>query len=73
MGILISRPVEGQLQFESLPNEIIMHVFSYLKFADLLNCGIVSKRFRAISNLDQYIIWPKTVNLRNKKVPVEFR
>jgi hypothetical protein len=72
MGILISRPVEGHLQFESLPNEVIMHVFSYLKFADLLNCGLVSKRFRAISNLDQYIIWPKTVNLRNKKVPVEF-
>ena len=72
MGILISRPVEviSTLQFESLPNEVIMHVFSYLKIADLLNCGLVSKRFRAISNLDQYI--PKTVNLRYKKVPIEF-
>ena len=72
MGILISRPVEGHLQFESLPNEIIMHVLSYLKFADLLKCGLVSKRFRALCNLDRYMIWPKTVNLRNKKVPVEF-
>lgn len=72
MGILISKPVEGQLQVESLPNEIIMHVLSYLKIVDLLNCGLVSKRFRAISNLDQYIIWPETVNLCYKKVPVEF-
>ena len=84
MGILISRPVEGPLevifkeqnvistlQFESLPNEVFMHVFSYLKIADILNCGLVSKRFRAISNHDQYL-WPKTVNLCYKKVPVKF-
>ena len=83
MGKLISRPVDGQLeviykeqkiisisQFESLPNEVIMHVLSYLKIGDLLNCGLVSKRFRAISNHD--LLWPKMVNLCYKKVPVGF-
>ena len=83
MGKLISRPVNGQveviykeqqvistLQFESLPNEVIMHVFSYLKIGDLLNCGLVSKRFRDISNHD--LSWPKMVNLCYKKVPVGF-
>ena len=37
------------LQFDALPNEVIVHVFSYLRMVDLLNCGEVSKRFRAIS------------------------
>ena len=50
------------LQFEALPNEVILHVFSYLKIVDLLNCGQVSKRFRAISSDDQYL-WPKKLNL----------
>jgi hypothetical protein len=59
------------LQFEALPNEVICHVFSYLKILDLLKCGQVSKRFRAISNDDQYL-WPKMLNLCYKKVPVEF-
>ena len=59
------------LQFEALPNEVILHVFSYLKIVDLLKCGQVSKRFRAISNEDQYL-WPKKFNLCYKKVPVGF-
>jgi hypothetical protein len=58
------------LNFEDLPNEVIGHVFSYLKIVDLLKCGKVSKRFRAISNY-QYL-WPKTLNLSYKKVPVGF-
>ena len=49
-------------RFNALPNEIIHHVFSYLKIVDLLNCGQVSKRFRAISSDDQYL-WPKKLNL----------
>ena len=36
--------------FSTLPNEIIFHVFSFLKIVDLLKCGQVSRRFRAISN-----------------------
>jgi hypothetical protein len=62
--------VFSPLQCESLPNEVILHVFSYLKILDLLNCGQVSKRFRAISN-DEHI-WPKKFNLFCKKVPVGF-
>ena len=58
-----------RLQFEALPNEVICHVFSFLKMMDLLTCGQVSKRFRALSNDDQYL-WPKRLNLWNKKVPV---
>ena len=59
-----------QKVFSALPNEIILHVFSYLKIVDLLRCGQVSKRLRAISN-DEYV-WPKKFNLCNKKVPVGF-
>ena len=62
--------VFSDLNFEDLPNEVICHVFSYLKIVDILKCGKVSKRFRAISN-DQYL-WPKTLNLCYKKVPVGF-
>ena len=57
------------LQFIDLPNEVIYHVFRYLKIVDLLKCGQVSKRLRAISIDDQYL-WPKTLNLCCKKVPV---
>ena len=78
-GKEIARPVKpkkdqkvvSSFQFEALPNEIICHVFSYLKIVDLLKCGEVSKRFRAISNDEQYL-WPKMFNLCYKKVPVEF-
>ena len=58
-------------RFEALPNEIILHVFSYLKIMDLLKCGQISKRFRAVSNDEQYV-WPKKLNLCYKKVPVGF-
>jgi hypothetical protein len=58
------------LQFEALPNEVILHVLSYLKTVDLSICGQVSKRFRAISNDEN--LWPKKFNLCHKKVPVEF-
>ena len=61
---------KDQKVFSALPNEIILHVFSYLKIVDLLRCGQVSKRLRAISN-DEYV-WPKKFNLCNKKVPVGF-
>ena len=58
-------------QFETLPNEVILHLFRYLKIVDLARCGQVSKRFRAISNNDQYL-WPKKLNLSYKKVPSGF-
>ena len=74
----IARPISrskqqkvfSTVQLETLPNEVILHVFSYLKIVCLLKCGQVSQRFRAISN-DKYV-WPKTFNLSCKKVPVGF-
>ena len=54
------------MQFEALPNEVILHVFSYLKIMELIKCGQVSKRFRAISNDDN--LWPKSLNLWRRKV-----
>jgi len=60
--------VLSTLQFKDLPNEVIYHVFRYLKIVDLLKCGQVSKRLRAISIDDQYL-WPKKLNLCCKKVP----
>ena len=36
------------LQFESLPNEIILKVLNNLDIKDLANCVTVSKRIRAI-------------------------
>ena len=62
---------KDQNVFSTLPNEVILHMFSYLKIVDLQKCGQVSKRFRAISNEDQYL-WPKKLNLCYKKVPVGF-
>ena len=62
---------KDQTVFSTLPNEVILHMFSYLKIVDLQKCGQVSKRFRAISNEDQYL-WPKKLNLCYKKVPVGF-
>ena len=58
-------------RFETLPNEVILHLFRYLKIVDLARCGQVSKRFKAISNNDQYL-WSKKLNLSYKKVPTGF-
>ena len=62
---------KDQSVFSTLPNEVILHMFSYLKIVDIQKCGQVSKKFRAISNEDQYL-WPKKLNLCYKKVPVVF-
>ena len=62
--------LSSTLQFEVLPNEVIFCVFSYLTIVDLLKCGQVSKRFRAISINEN--LWPKKLNLCHKKVPVGF-
>ena len=53
------------MQFEALPNEVILHVFSYLEIMELIKCGQISKRFRAISNDDN--LWPKSLNLWRPK------
>ena len=69
--IMKDQKVCSTVQFEALPNEVICLVFSYLKIMDLLNCGLVSKRLRAIS-ADDKCLWPKKLNLCYKKVPVLF-
>ena len=57
------------LQLEDLPNEILLKIFKKLDVKDLLRCGQMSKRIRAIS-MDESL-WEK-INLMFKKVPIGF-
>jgi hypothetical protein len=54
------------LQFEGLPDEILLKIVSLLDINGVLQCGQVSTRLRAISN-DQSL-WLK-LNLTGRKVP----
>ena len=56
-------------ELEDLPNEVLLKVFSYMKPGDLIHCGQVSKRLRAICH--DRSLWQK-VNLYGKKVSAEF-
>ena len=56
-------------QFHDLPNEIILKILSYLKVKDLLYCGQVSKRIRAVSH-DKSLY--QKINLNGKKVQTRF-
>ena len=56
-------------QFQDLPNENILKVLSYLKVKDLLRCGQVSKRIRAVSH-DKSLY--QKMNLKEKKVRIRF-
>ena len=56
----------SSLQFDDLPDEIVLKIFKKLDIKDLLNCGMVSKRIRAISKDES--LWEK-LNLCNKRVP----
>ena len=51
------------------PVQILLKVFDSLDMKELLNCGQVSKKFRAISHADFF--WQK-VNLRGQNVPNSF-
>ena len=57
------------LTFEDLPSEVQLKVFRFLKKDDLIRCGQVSKRMRAISH--DKSLWPK-INLSRKRVPSGF-
>ena len=59
----------SSLQFEDLPNEMILQVLKNLGIEDLLRCGLVSKRIRTISRDES--LWEK-INLYNRNVPKEF-
>ena len=54
---------------ESLPDEILLNIFSLLDIKGVFQCGQVSKRLRAISN-DQSL-WSK-LNLFEREVPYGF-
>ena len=47
-------------QFKDLPNEVIMVIFTFMDFEEIINCTKVSKRIRAISQTER--LWKK-VNL----------
>ena len=55
--------------FEGLPDEIILEIFSLLDIKGVLRCGQVSKRLRNISN-DQ-CLWSK-LNLSGRQVSYDF-
>jgi len=59
----------SSLQFEDLPNEMILKIFNYLDIKDVANCVTVSKRMRKIC--EDLKIFEK-INLYNKKVPSGF-
>ena len=59
----------GSSKIESLPDELLLNIFSYFDIKELFKCGHVSKKFRQISYDKSFWI---QVNLCNQKVPCEF-
>ena len=56
-------------QLDDLPDEVILNMLGFLDIKELLLCGQVSKRLRAIANDES--LWLK-LNLHKRKVPYEF-
>ena len=59
----------SQLQLESLPDELLLKIFSYMNMQELLQYGQVSKRIRAICSDKSF--WEDTY-LVKKKVKADF-
>jgi hypothetical protein len=57
------------LQFEDLPDEVILKSLGFLDLKELFFCGQVSKRLRSIANDES--LWLK-LNFCNRKVPYDF-
>ena len=57
------------LELTDFPDEIILKVFASLNLKDLLNCGQVSKRFRAISH-DEFL-WQR-IALSGQNITTSF-
>ena len=57
------------LQLEDLSDEVILKIFSFLDMTEILICGQVSKRLRAITLDDS--LWLK-LNFLKRKVPFKF-
>ena len=58
------------LSLDDLPDEVILRVFSNLGIKDLIRCGQVSKRTRAISQDEQ--LWLKINLYFNNSIPTGF-
>ena len=58
------------LQFEDLPDEIILKVLSFLEIKDLLRCGQISKRIRTVSHDE--CLWEKINLFEGQNVPSKF-
>ena len=63
------KSAERVLEMADFPDEIILKVFASLDLKELLNCGQVSKRFRAISH-DEFL-WQR-IDLSGKSVSAAF-
>ena len=59
----------GSAKIESLPDELLLNIFSYFDIQELFKSAHVNKKFRQISNDKSFWI---QVNLCNQKVPCEF-
>ena len=59
----------GSSKIESLPDELLLNIFSYFNIKELFKCGHVNKKFRQISYDESFWI---QVNLCDQKVPCEF-
>ena len=57
------------LQLEHMPDEVILKILSFVQIEDILRCGQLSKRIRAISHDES--LWIK-IYLAWKKVPNKF-
>ena len=54
---------------EKLPDEVILHILSYFKLKDLMNCCQTSKRIRRIAQDEN--LWQR-VDVNDKKISLEF-
>ena len=59
----------SSLQFEDLPDEVILKSLGFLDIKELIFCGQVSKRLRSIANDES--LWLK-LNFCGRKVPYDF-
>jgi hypothetical protein len=66
---MAKRQKMSSYQLDDLPDEIILNMLGFLNIKELLLCGQVSKRLRAIANDES--LWLK-LNLCKRKVPYDF-
>ena len=66
---MAKRQKMSSLQFDDLPDEVILKSLGFLDIKELLLCGQVSKRLRSIANDES--LWLK-LNFSGEKVPYDF-